>query len=326
MNLEDLFTAASLTESVNKLPALPTKVGASGLFTEKGIATTTVVIDAKDGRLVLVPNTSRNSDPQPVKAGGRTRRTFTCSHLPVTGQVLPVDVQNLTSFGSAEALTSQAEVINDVLGGLKNSVEATREFQRVGAVRGKILDADGSVIYDLFEEFGVSKKSINIAFGTAATNVRKACLDAKRHAESKLGGTLVAGFRAYCGPDWFDLFTNHDNVKAAFANYQEAADRLGGDNRKGFSFAGIEFVEYDATVSGQRYIPTDVAQVFPVAQGVFSLLNAPANYNEAVNTLGKPWYAKSEPRRMGKGWDVEVQANPLAMCMVPEALVELKAA
>lgn len=326
MNLEDLFTTASLTESVNKLPLLPSKIGASGLFMEKGIATTTVVIDEKNGRLVLVPNISRASDPQPVKAGGRARRTFSCAHLPLTGQVLPVDVQNLTSFGGAEALTSQAEVINDELSRLKNSVDATKEFHRAGAVRGKILDADGSVIYDLFDEFGVAKKSINIAFGTATTNVRKACLDAKRHAESKLGGTLVTGFRAYCGPDWFDLFTNHDNVKAAFAGYQEAADRLGGDNRKGFTFAGVEFIEYDATVSGQRYIPTDVAQVFPVAQGVFSMFNAPANYNEAVNTLGKPFYAKAEPRRMGKGWDVEVQANPLAMCMVPEALVELKAA
>ncbi|MOA37507.1 hypothetical protein D3C78_1591040 [compost metagenome] len=95
--------------------------------------------------------------------------------------------------------------------------------------------------------------------------------------------------------------------------------------RSGFTFGGITFIEYDVTVGNRRFVPADMAKVFPLAQGVYKLYNAPANYNEAVNTVGKPFYAKAEPRRMGKGWDVEVQANPLALNMFPEALVELKA-
>lgn len=96
--------------------------------------------------------------------------------------------------------------------------------------------------------------------------------------------------------------------------------------RSGFRFGDIEFVEYDVTVSGQKFIPEGVAQVFPVARGAFAMYNAPANYNETVNTIGQPYYAKAEARKMGKGWDLEVQANPLALCLFPEALVELKAA
>ena len=38
------------------------------------------------------------------------------------------------------------------------------------------------------------------------------------------------------------------------------------------------------TVSGQRFIPLDIAQVFPVARGVFRMFNAPANYIETVNS------------------------------------------
>ena len=56
-----------------------------------------------------------------------------------------------------------------------------------------------------------------------------------------------------------------------------------------------------------------------------SIYFAPANYNEAVNTVGQSYYAKSEPRKMGKGWDLEAQSNPLAVFHYPEALVELKA-
>lgn len=325
MNLQDMFSIANLTASINKLPAIPGKVGAMGLFDEKGVTSTSVIIDEREGRLVLVPNTSRNDDPTPAKVSNRNRRTFETLHLPVSRSILPNQLQGIAAFGQEDTAAPVAAVINDNLQELKNSIEATREFQRVGALRGKLLDANGDVIWDLFKEFGVSQKKITVPLSNKATNVRKFCMDAKRHAESKLGGVMVTGFRSFCGPDWFDAFTDHDNVKAAFANYQEAQDRLGGDVRSGFTFGGIEFIEYDVTVSGQRFIPADIAQVFPVARGVFRMFNAPANYNETVNTLGQPFYSKAEERKLGKGWDLEGQSNPLAMCLCPEALVELKA-
>jgi hypothetical protein len=38
-------------------------------------------------------------------------------------------------------------VINDKLQGLKNDIEATKEFHRVGAISGVILDADGTTVF-----------------------------------------------------------------------------------------------------------------------------------------------------------------------------------
>lgn len=326
MNLEDLFTVAALTASVNKLPTIPTKANELGIFDEKGVRTTSVVIDEREGRLVLVPNTSRDDDPKPVKSSGRARRTFETLHLPISRPLLPSALQGMAGFGEEQMpINAQATIINDHLQELKNSIDATREHLRIGALCGKLLDSDGSVLYDLYDEFGVEQEKATVTLSSANTDVRKACLDAKRHSEKKLGGVVVKGFASFCGPDWFDAFTEHSKVKAAYANYQQAQDRLGGDMRSGFTFGGITFIEYDVTVSGRRFIPADVAQVFPIAQGVFRMFNAPANYNEAVNTVGLPFYGKGETRKMGKGWDVEAQSNPLAMCMFPEALVELKA-
>ena len=45
-----------------------------------------------------------------------------------------------------------------------------------------------------------------------------------------------------------------------------------------------------------------------------------------MNTIGLAFYAKTEPRRMGKGWDMEVQSNPVCICHVPGALAELSLA
>lgn len=327
MNLDDLFTVTSLTAAINKLPAQYGKLGAMSLFAEQGIATTSATIDIADGRLVLVPNTDRSQEGKQQKSGKRTRRTFEAAHLPLPGQILPGELQNMTVLGGdgRPALASQAQAINDKLQAMKNSIEVTREWHRLGAIKGKILDADGSVIYDLYDEFGIVEKSITIAFSDAQTDVRAKCLEAKRHAEPKLGGAVVTGFMAFCDAAYFDAFTGHESVKAAYANYQQSQDRLGGDMRSGFTHGGITFQEYEASVSGQKFIAEGTARVFPVGQGIFGLLNAPANYNEAVNTIGLPYYAKSEPRKMGKGWDLEVQANPLALCYYPEALVELVA-
>ncbi len=328
MTLDELFSVTSLTDSINKLPSVPTRVSSSGLFAEKGIKTTTAMIDVKNGRLVLVPDQDRAGDGVSLAASKRNAIPVKCAHLPVTSGIMPDEIQDVREFGKEgtdAGLRSQVTVINDKLQDMRNAIDATKEFHLVGALRGKVLDADGSVLVDWYDKFGVQKKAVSVPLGNAATNVRKACLDAKRSVEPLLGGAMVTGFKAYCGKDWFDAFTDHAKVKEAYANYQEAQDRLGGDMRSGFTFGGITFEEYNVTVSGQLFIPADVAQVFPVGTGLASIYFAPANYNEAVNTIGQSYYAKSEPRKMGKGWDLEAQSNPLAVFHYPEALVELKA-
>jgi hypothetical protein len=112
-------------------------------------------------------------------------------------------------------------------------------------------------------------------------------------------------------------------VVRAFQNYQEAADRLGGDQRwTGFTFGNVEFIEYNASVSGQQFIPTGTAQLFPVGDSIFQMFNAPANYNETINTLGLPFYSRVEPREFNKGWKMEAQSNPIALCTYPEILTQ----
>ena len=328
MNLADLFQVVPLTEAINRLPVPPGTLARLNLVREKGIRTTSVAIELRQGRLVLVPNISRNAEPAPYGASKRGLVTLSATHLPLSAVVLPDEIQDVRAFGTdaiESGLQSQAAVINDKLAELKLSLEATRAWHQIGALRGKVLDADGSVIVDLFDVFGVTKKASNIAFTTATTDVRKAILDAKRYAEKKLAGVAVSGFKALCGADWFDALSGHATVKEAYANWQAAQDRLGGDMRGGFNYAGVEFIEIPDSVGATQFIPADRAIVFPQTAGLIEVLNAPANYNEAANTIGQAYYAKAEERRMGKGWDIEAQTNPLTYCPIPEAVVELTA-
>ena len=74
-----------------------------------------------------------------------------------------------------------------------------------------------------------------------------------------------------------------------------------------------------------KFIPDGKARLVPITDDLFATYLAPANYNEATNTLGMEFYAKAEERRMGKGWDVEAQSNPLSVCTAPDALVTFTA-
>lgn len=325
MNLADLFQVSTLTAAVNKLPLIPSKTGDLGLFREIGISTTSVTIDEGHGKLMIVANTPRNADPAPMQINKRKRRTFEACHLPATAQLLPTELQNIMPFGEENStLQSQARIINDRLDMLKTSVEATREWHRIGALRGQILDADGSVLIDLYNEFEVTKSSRTIAFSVATTDVRGNLLGAKRLAETKIGGSVpISGFIALTHPDFYDALTRHESVQVAYANYTAAADRLGGDQRGGFTFADITFIEYNVSVNGVPMIPAGKSILVPKAVGAYLMHNAPANYNETVNTLGLPFYAKGIERRFQKGWDLEVQGNPLAINLFPEAVIEL---
>lgn len=331
MNLEDLFTPSTLTKAINNLPKPPTVLGDKGIFKVTPVKTTYVTIESINGKLVLVSNTNRNGDPSKKGNEKRKRRTFEIPHLPKSTTILP-DELNVQAFGEdGNQVQEQAKVVNDKLQGLKNDIETTKEFYRVGAISGIILDADGTtVIYNLYNEFGVTQKNINIPFSVETTDIRKHILDGKRHAQKKLGGAIVREWIGYCSASYFDELTAHPNVQKAYANYQEAQERLGGDSRSGFKYADVTWIEYEVEVSKpngepHKFIPDKKARLVPITADLFETYLAPANYNEAVNTLGMEMYAKAEPRAMGKGWDLEAQSNPLSVCTAPDALVTFTA-
>ncbi|MBC8270333.1 MAG: major capsid protein, partial [Rhodospirillaceae bacterium] len=55
------FSMVSLTDSINQIPFMPGRIGKLGLFREQGVATTSVLIEEKEGSLTLVETTARGA-------------------------------------------------------------------------------------------------------------------------------------------------------------------------------------------------------------------------------------------------------------------------
>ena len=114
---------------------------------------------------------------------------------------------------------------------------------------------------------------------------------------------------------------DHPFVRETYLNYQAAAD-LRGDTRQQFTFGGVTWVRYRGT-SAVNITDAEAYAVPMGVSGMFLTRFAPANYIETVNTIGLPYYAKSEKIPMDKGIRMEGQTNPLNINTRPAAVVKL---
>lgn len=320
----DAFAVQSLTESINKLPYRPARIGSMGLFETAGVATTSVLIEEKAGLLTLLPTKLRGEPASVGRGEKRTARSLAIPHIPHEDVVKPEDVQNVRAFGSASELEGVAQVVNDRLALMRQCHEVTLEYHRMGALHGLLLDSNGSTeIYNFFTQFGVSETTVNFALGTATTDVRDKCLDVLRAIEAALGdGAMYDHVHAFCGATWFSAFVGHPYVQDAYHRYRDSENNRN-DPRAGFQFGGITFEEYRGTVSGVGFINAAQARFFPVgAPNLFKTYNAPADFMETVNTIGLPVYAKQELMPFGRGVTLHTQSNPLCLCNRPACLIK----
>lgn len=320
----DAFNMQSLTAAINEAPYKPGRIGALGLFGEDGISTLSLSIEKIGTKLALVPAGERGTVATRNERERRDLIDFRTVHLPKTDQVLADEVIGLRAFGTETELELVQNVVNRRLAKCRDNIDVTIEYQRIGAIRGQLLDADGKgVLVDLYDRFGITQPSQAMALGSGGTKVRAKVNEALRKMEEGLGNALYKSARVLCSDAFFDAFCTHDNVEKFYLNYQEAADQRG-DVRRGFLFGGVFWENYRGKVGDIPFIPDGKAYMVP--EGVpdlFITRYAPADYVECVGTIGLPYYAKQELKPMGKGVDIETQSNPISLCTRPGAVVEL---
>jgi hypothetical protein len=327
-----LFSTTSLTNAINVIPNEYGRLQEIGLFGEpRGIATTTVVIERRHGKLNLLSTKTRGEPAPANERGKRDAISFVVPHIPLDDILKAEDFQGVRRFGSANEMETLQQKAMEIQESMAKKHFITWEFHRIGAMSGKVLDADGSVIHDFFETFGIAQKVVDFKLGTAGTAVRTKCLEVSRHIEDNLLGETMTGVRGMSSPEFFDKLIEHESVKDAFMYHSEATDKLGGDPRKGFKFGGITFEEYrgsagalnsDGTTTTRRFIAAGDCRFFPEGtQETFTHHCAPGDFVETANTLGLPLYQKAEPGKMNRWIDFHAQSNPLFLCLRPEILV-----
>jgi len=318
----DAFGVRALTAAIQALPYKPGRISGMGLFATKGVTTPKIAIEEKDGVLALIPSVRRGGPANLHRSGKRRVRSFECIHLPLEDEILADDLLGVRSFGSEDSTDAVAAVVNEHLSEMRASHEVTWEHLLAGALNGKILDADGTELYDLFDEFGITEQEVDFVLGTDTTDIKAKCIAVKRSIEASLGNLPYDHIHALCGKTFFDSLTSHAYCKTAYQWYQEGS-MLRKDARDGWEFAGVIFEEWRGSIGDRVFISDTGARFFPVGvPGLYVQHFAPADFVETVNTVGQPLYAKQERLQFDRGIKLHTQSNPLPLCLRPKVLVK----
>lgn len=314
------FEQGSLTEAINVQPLQP---GVRDLIKphEAPIATTELRIEYDNGRVDLIPNSPRGAPAVPHQRGARSILQLTTAHFVTRDTIHADELQNLRPFGS-DGLEQPNAVRDKRLGEMAANLNQSVEHQRVGAVKGVVTDSTGSILVDLFAEFGVTQQVQSLSLGTTTTHVPNLIVAAKRKAELALGFRPPA-WLCLAAPDFLDALRAHGSLERSVTGW-EAATQISRDVRFDLSVAGVDVREVMSPEAGPVYIAAGEAYLVPIGvPDLFITRFAPADWMEAANSPGLPLYAKAEPGPMNRWWAIEAQTNPLTVCTRPRAIVKL---
>ena len=327
---QDAFNMANLTAAINILPNMYGRTNELGIFNNsEGITTRTAIVEEQNGVLNLLPTLPVGSPGTQNKMGKRKVRSFAVPHIPLDDVIRPEEFQGVRAFGQTNQLETLSTIMNKHLQSAKNKFAITLEHLRMGALKGIILDADGSTLFNLYTEFDITAKTISFALTNSSTNVTAKCREVLRHIETNLMGEIKTEVRALVSSGFFDALINHANVEKFYVNWQAAAEISGADPRKGFKFGGITWEEYNGTATDKdgntrNFIATDEGHAFPIGtMNTFKQVNAPGDFIETANTPGIELYAKQALEKMGRWVDLHCESNPLPLCCRPGVLVKV---
>lgn len=324
----DPFSLESLTAAVNQEHYRPGQIGASGLFEEDSVSTTVVSVELRDGKLALVEPSNRGGPGETTDDETRKKVPFEVDHYQRDDSIQADEVQNVRAFGTEDTLEVLENRVNRKAQRHAADLTMTLEHQRVGAIKGIVTAKSGTVLHNLYTAFGVAVPSaVSLELDVETTLVTSLWQDVVYSIEDALDEPYD-GLHVFTGRSFHKAMWQHKAVRETFL-YGNGAVVLRQDVPDTFEFGGATWERYKTgakatTDLGAPYIAHDKARVVPKGvAGLFLTRFAPADYNETVNTPGLPFYARAIEKRNGKGYDLEVQMNPISICTRPQALREL---
>lgn len=339
----DAFSVTSLQRVVDKTPYVPNALGSMRIFDPKPILTEEVLLYEKDGGFALIPATERGAPwVQQIRRQGRLRALSTLALrkqdtlragelMGVANMALPESVRLRNAQGVIVERTSQ----------LKTDMEATKELHRLGALQGKVLDADGTtVLVDYFTEYGIAAPA-TVNFNFAGIPEGALALFIQRNIADpiidvlKANGRWMPGVRigSLVGDEfWYSLITHVDVRKRWEAIEQARVIALASNpllnlpTYDEITIGNVTFMHYQGSSGGEIDVGVNNAHFFPIgAKDVFNVYWAPGETLLDIDQPGRPEYLYVQPDtrdKMPSFVDVYLAAYPLYACIFPLALLK----
>lgn len=335
---QDAFKVTTLAEVMREIKYVPSLVGRLGLFTEYAVDTLDIAIEKdKDQNIMIVPASPRGGPGATWGKNRRSMRNLRIPHFQVDDAIYADEIQAKRALGQERATESFQAYIANRAAEASVFFALTEEYHRLAVItQGKLLDADGSTLFNYFTEMGESQPAaVNFDLTNASpakAALREACDDLWRAMSTTLDGLPFTGIVALCGDNFFKALVKHKEVYDLYLAASGAAtlslgratiDAVGSAASSTWGevvFGNIRFINY----RGGQNVSIDTNKAYFVPQGVpglFRTVYGPADYMETVNTMGQRLYSKLWPMLNEKGMNLEYQTNVLHYCTRPRVLM-----
>lgn len=329
---QDAFSAISLTAAVSEIPFIPSYLGSLNIFRPVPVNTVTVMVESEGATLQLVKTSERGAPGVQRTRDFRKARNFNTVRVRHSDFVRAHEIQGVRAYGSETELQTVQAVLAARQQGVRQNIELTMEYHRLGALQGILLDSDGSTLYNFFTEFGVSQPG-EITFSNAAItaaggmraflaqNFVRPMLRAAKIGQASAAAGIMPVF--LCGDSFFDFVTEHADVKATYLNWLAAAELRGKVAFGEFEFGGCKFINYRGTDDNSTVaIASGKAKLFlQGVPGLFEVAYSPGESFDLVNTMGRSLYSRLilDDKR-NEHVEAEMDTYPLHYCTRPQTL------
>jgi hypothetical protein len=325
------FEVVDYTQELLLVPNQWGTIGQLGLFQEESVAGNTVVFEKieKDGALIV--DRVRGERAQVNKDYTRKIHSFPVPHFPYDEAILPQDIQGKRAYGDFSQAENLAAVRARKMERIRQNHAWTLEFARAKAITtGDVYAPSGTVSQNWYTEFGITRKEVDFALGTATTEVLEKQEEVIAHIQDNIGnGGVVTGMIALASPEYFAKLIKHPNVKLAYQYYTSTQEplrrRLAANGvtslHREFTHGDVTYIEMRDTYAGQRLIPAGDVYFLPTGTDMFKTFYGPANKFEFVNTMGEQAYMFEYPSTKGDKIEIETESNFINMVARPQAVV-----
>ena len=324
------FSLIGLQGTVDKVDYKPNYL--AQFFEKTPTTSQTFFIDRQSSGIDLVPSSALGSAPVERRTDPRDMVNLTSVRLAKGRTVTAAEIANLRAFGTETEFAQVMRVYDAERGKVRADIEATLELHRLGALQGKLYDADGRLLYNYFTAFGETEPAkIKWNLGSATFDIRDAATKLKRELLRKAKGAFGQSVEVVfvCGDDWWDALMANAKLQATYLNIsgQESANlRTVGAFEEFTGISGIRFVNYRGTDDNQEIaIKEDEAFAFVSGAGFLQHAVTPCpEFIPYVGSTGQEFYAMQIRDRDRDAWvRYEEYSYPLLFNKRPEATQRL---
>lgn len=334
------FKTTEFTDQINRIENQYGYINSRSYFGNvRSTDSTAIVFDLNKHNITLLPQVNRG-DHSFTDGKERDVETFALklAYFKHHDRLTNEDIQQWRQPGSMEQETyarAFAEKVTD----MRMAADQTKEYMKLQAFKGVFKTPDGKVVADMYNEFGISQKTIDFALGTAGTNVDAKIAELKRYiaANIKQGGS-INGVEVLVDPSFYDKLINHASIKNAYQYYVNSGQqRLRDDLAQYMSWGvmdffehrGVRFISYDATFnlpsgSTEVAVAADTGHAFGLgARDLFRQYAGPSNKLSEANQPGQEMFVRTYLDPRDEYVDFELEMAPLYFCTNPASLVRL---